>query len=72
MPYFRWSAASFSRHRSGFDPSTIHVRSLIDRVSLGHALFWALGWEGLLTTYKAAQKMKQSFIMSYDLTSSFH
>jgi len=39
MPYFRWSAASFSLNRSGFDPSTIHVRSLIDKVALGHALF---------------------------------
>jgi len=34
MPCFRWLVGGLSPHRSGFDPSSVHVRFVVDKVEL--------------------------------------
>jgi len=40
--WFRWLAASLLLRRTGFDPRSIHVRFVVDKVTLGQVILWIL------------------------------
>jgi hypothetical protein len=44
MPKLRWLVAGFPRRRPGFDPSSGHVRFVVDKVALGQFFFQYFGF----------------------------